>query len=173
VTLFRKYGEQYRINWLLMAAQGYQESQLDQTRRSGVGAVGVMQLMPATGKQMQVGDITDLDANIHGGVKYVRYMVDTYYRDEPMDDLNKVLFAFASYNAGPERIRGLRKQATALNLNPNVWFDNVERVAAEHIGRETVQYVSNIYKYYIAYSLAQDDVERTLLKSDGVSKKNP
>lgn len=172
VALFRKYGEQYRINWLLMAAQGYQESQLDQTRRSGVGAIGVMQLMPATGKQMQVGDITDLDANIHGGVKYVRYMVDTYYKDEPMDDLNKVLFAFASYNAGPERIRGLRKQAAALKLNPNVWFDNVERVAAEHIGRETVQYVSNIYKYYIAYSLVQEDVERTLQDAKGVSKKN-
>jgi membrane-bound lytic murein transglycosylase MltF len=172
VTLFRKYGEQYRINWLLMAAQGYQESQLDQTRRSGVGAVGVMQLMPATGKQMQVGDITALDANIHGGVKYVRFMVDTYYKDEPMDDLNKVLFAFASYNAGPERIRGLRKEAAASKLNPNVWFDNVERVAAEHIGRETVQYVSNIYKYYIAYSLVQDDVERTLLDGQGVSKKN-
>jgi membrane-bound lytic murein transglycosylase MltF len=172
VTLFRKYGEQYRINWLLMAAQGYQESQLDQTRRSGVGAVGVMQLMPATGKQMKVGDITDLDANIHGGVKYVRFMVDTYYKDEPMDELNKVLFAFASYNAGPERIRGLRKQAAALKLNPNVWFDNVERVAAEHIGRETVQYVSNIYKYYIAYSLVQDDVERTLLNARGAAKKN-
>jgi membrane-bound lytic murein transglycosylase MltF len=113
-----------------------------------------------------------LEANIHGGVKYVRFMVDTYYKDEPMDDLNKVLFAFASYNAGPERIRGLRKQAAALNLNPNVWFDNVERVAAEHIGRETVQYVSNIYKYYIAYSLVQEDVERTLLNSKGAMKKN-
>jgi membrane-bound lytic murein transglycosylase MltF len=160
VTLFRKYGEQYRIDWLLMAAQGYQESQLDQNRRSGVGAVGVMQLMPATGRQMQVGDITQLEANIHGGVKYVRFMVDTYYQDEAMDPLNKVLFAFASYNAGPERIRSLRKEASALNLNPNLWFDNVERVAAQRIGRETVQYVSNIYKYYIAYSLVQDDVER-------------
>jgi membrane-bound lytic murein transglycosylase MltF len=162
VTLFKKYGEQYRINWLLMAAQGYQESQLDQGRRSGVGAIGVMQLMPATGKQMQVGDITELDSNIHAGVKYVRFMVDTYYKKEPMDELNKVLFAFASYNAGPERIRSLRKEAAARHLNPNVWFDNVERVAAEHIGRETVQYVSNIYKYYIAYSLVQDDVERSM-----------
>jgi membrane-bound lytic murein transglycosylase MltF len=165
VTLFRKYGEQYRINWLLMAAQGYQESQLDQTRRSGVGAIGVMQLMPATGKQMQVGDITELDANIHGGVKYVRFMVDTYYKDESVDDLDRMLFAFASYNAGPERIRALRKETAARKLNPNVWFDNVERIAAERIGRETVQYVSNIYKYYIAYSLARDDVARSLQQS--------
>jgi membrane-bound lytic murein transglycosylase MltF len=165
VTLFRKYGEQYRIDWLLMAAQGYQESQLDQARRSDAGAIGVMQLMPATGRQMQVGDITDLEANIHAGVKYVRFMVDTYYKDESMDALDKVLFAFASYNAGPERIRALRREAASLKLNPDVWFDNVERVAAERIGRETVQYVSNIYKYYIAYSLVQDDVERTLQKA--------
>jgi membrane-bound lytic murein transglycosylase MltF len=167
VTLFRKYGEQYRINWLLMAAQGYQESQLDQERRSGVGAVGVMQLMPATGRQMQVGDITQLDANIHAGVKYVRFMVDTYFKDEPMDEINKVLFAFASYNAGPERVRSLRKEAAARKLNPNVWFDNVERVAAERVGRETVQYVSNIYKYYIAYSLVEADVEKGLAHSQG------
>jgi membrane-bound lytic murein transglycosylase MltF len=172
VTLFRKYGEQYRIDWLLMAAQAYQESQLDQTRRSGVGAIGVMQLMPATGKQMQVGDITQLEANIHGGVKYVRFMVDTYYKDEAMDDLNKILFAFASYNAGPERVRGLRREAAARKLDPNVWFDNVERVAAERIGRETVQYVSNIYKYYIAYSLVQDDVARTLPQSPDGTKRN-
>jgi membrane-bound lytic murein transglycosylase MltF len=121
-----------------------------------------MQLMPATGRQMQVGDINELDANIHAGVKYVRFMVDTYYRDDAMDELNKVLFAFASYNAGPERIRALRKEASAMQLNPNVWFDNVERVAAQRIGRETVQYVSNIYKYYIAYSLVQDDVAKDL-----------
>jgi len=171
VSLFQKYGEQYRINWLLMAAQGYQESELDQSRRSGVGAIGVMQLMPATGKAMQVGDITELEANIHGGVKYVRFMVDTYYKDEPMDELNKVLFAFASYNAGPERIRSLRKEALAQKLDPNVWFDNVERVAAAHIGRETVQYVSNIYKYYIAYSLVQDDVARTLKEAANPAKK--
>ncbi|MGA9028637.1 MAG: transporter substrate-binding domain-containing protein [Steroidobacteraceae bacterium] len=170
VSSFRKYGEQYRINWLLMAAQGYQESQLDQTRRSDAGAIGVMQLMPATGKAMQVGDITELDANIHAGVKYVRFMVDTYYKDESMDALNKVLFAFASYNAGPDRIRSLRREAAALKLDPNLWFDNVERVAATHIGRETVQYVSNIYKYYIAYSLVQDEVEKSL-KAAGASAK--
>ncbi len=164
VGLFRKYGEQYRIDWLLMAAQGYQESQLDQSRRSDAGAVGVMQLLPATGRQMQVGDITELEANIHAGVKYVRFMVDTYYRDESMDSLNKILFAFASYNAGPERIRALRHEAADLQLDPDVWFDNVERVAAARIGRETVQYVSNIYKYYIAYSLVQDDVQRRLQK---------
>jgi membrane-bound lytic murein transglycosylase MltF len=167
VSLFRKYGNQYEIDWLLMAAQGYQESQLDQTRRSQAGAVGVMQLTPATGEEMGVGDIHELDANIHAGIKYVRYMVDTYYPDKDLDNLNKVLFAIASYNAGPNRIRELRKEAAARHLNPNIWFDNVERVASEKIGRETVQYVSNIYKYYIAYTLVQEDVARGFDKAGG------
>lgn len=158
VGLFRKYGERYDVDWLLMAAQGYQESQLDQARRSQVGAIGVMQVMPATGRELDVGDITQLEPNVHAGVKYMRFMVDRYYRDEPMDALNKALFTFASYNAGPARIRSLRREAQERGLDPNVWFDNVERVVADRVGRETVQYVSSIYKYYIAYTLVQEDV---------------
>ncbi|MGE6917472.1 transglycosylase SLT domain-containing protein [Achromobacter kerstersii] len=152
---FRKYSDQYSIDWLLMMAQGYQESRLDQQAKSAVGAVGVMQIMPATGKDLKVGDIRREEENIHGGVKYIRFMIDQYYAKEPMTDLNKGLFAFAAYNAGPGRISQLRKEAAAKGLDPNVWFDNVERVAAQRIGRETVQYVSNIYKYYIAYSLVR------------------
>jgi membrane-bound lytic murein transglycosylase MltF len=166
VALFRKYGQLYDVDWLLMAAQGYQESQLDQSRRSQAGAVGVMQLTAATGKAMDVGDIHELEANIHAGVKYIRFMVDTYYQDPNIDALNKVLFAFAAYNAGPNRIRSLRREAGERHLDPNVWFDNVERLVSEHIGRETVQYVSNIYKYYIAYSLVQDDVARNLQQAE-------
>ena len=162
VSLFQKYGREYDIDWLLMAAQGYQESQLDQDRHSAAGAIGVMQVMPATAQALQVGDITQLEPNIHAGVKYIRFIVDEYYKDEHMDALNKVLFAFASYNAGPARIRALRAEAHSLGLDPNVWFDNVERVAAYRIGRETVQYVANIYKYYIAYTLVQDDVAHGL-----------
>lgn len=164
VGLFQKYGRQYDIDWLLMAAQGYQESQLDQGRHSAAGAIGVMQVLPSTTDKLQVGDITQLEPNIHAGVKYIRQIVDQYYNDEPMDALNKVLFAFASYNAGAARIRALRAEARTLGLDPNVWFDNVERVADYRIGRETVQYVANIYKYYIAYTLVQDQVEQRLQK---------
>jgi membrane-bound lytic murein transglycosylase MltF len=152
---FRKYSDQYSIDWLLMMAQGYQESRLDQQAKSSVGAVGVMQIMPATGKDLDVGDIRREEENIHGGVKYIRFMIDQYYAKEPMTELNKGLFAFAAYNAGPGRISQLRKEAAEKGLDPNVWFDNVERVAAQRMGRETVQYVSNIYKYYIAYSLVR------------------
>jgi membrane-bound lytic murein transglycosylase MltF len=145
IEIFRKYGDQYHVDFLLMMAQGFQESGLDQSVKSRVGAVGVMQVMPATGKDMKVGDISQLDPNINAGVKYIRFMIDQYFKDEPMDDLNKGLFAFAAYNAGPARIRGLRKLAGQRGLNPNVWFNNVERVVAEKIGRETTTYVSNIY----------------------------
>ena len=158
--LFKKYSDQYDMDYLLMAAQGFQESGLDQSVKSKVGAVGVMQVMPATGKELNVGDISQLEANIHAGVKYMRWIVDEYYKDEPMDTLNKGLFAFASYNAGAGRIRQFRKEAAKRGLDPNVWFGNVEQIASERIGRETVTYVSNIYKYYVAYRLVVEEKER-------------
>jgi membrane-bound lytic murein transglycosylase MltF len=151
--LFRKYGNEYGVDYLLMAAQGFQESQLNQNAKSAVGAVGVMQIMPATGAEEKVGDIRQLEPNIHAGVKYMRFMIDRYYKDEPMDDLNKVLFTFASYNAGAGRVSRLRREAQERGLNPNVWFGNVEQIASERVGQETVTYVANIYKYYVAYQL--------------------
>lgn len=160
VELFRKYGQQYSFDYLLMAAQGYQESHLDQNAKSHVGAIGVMQLMPETASEQAVGDVHQVGPNIHAGVKYMRFMRDRYFEGEPMSPLDKGLFTFASYNAGPGRIRQLRNEAAGRGLDPNVWFGNVERVASERIGRETVDYVSNIYKYYIAYRLIVADRER-------------
>jgi len=160
VTFFKKYSEQYQLDYLLMAAQGYQESGLDQNAKSRVGAIGVMQVMPATGKELKVGDIRKVEPNIHAGVKYIRFMIDQYFKDEPMTPLDKGLFAFASYNAGPARVRQLRKEAQTRGLDPNVWFGNVERIASERIGRETVTYVSNIYKYYVAYRLIAENQAR-------------
>ena len=160
-AFFEKYGAQYNVDYLLMMAQGFQESTLNQNAKSSVGAIGVMQLMPATGEQMKVGDIHQEEANIHAGVKYVRFMVDKYFANEPMTDTNKVLFAFASYNAGPGRIHSLRQEAAKKGLDPNVWMNNVELIAAARIGMETVTYVSNIYKYYVAYKLvAEREQER-------------
>lgn len=162
VTLFRKYAAQYNVDYLLMMAEGFQESSLNQQAKSKVGAVGIMQLMPATGEQMKVGDINQLDSNVHAGVKYIRFMVDKYFANEPMTDTNKLLFAFAAYNAGPGRVHALRMEAAQKGLDPNVWIDNVEMIAAARVGMETVTYVANIYKYYIAYKLvAQQQEERS------------
>jgi len=153
IDLFRRYGEQYDFDHLMLAALGYQESRLDQSVRSGAGAVGVMQLLRSTASDPNVGipNIDELEPNIHAGTKYLRFLRDRYFEDAAMSEVNKTLFTFASYNAGPARIRGLRAKAEAAGLDPNVWFNNVEVIASREIGRETVQYVSNIYKYYIAY----------------------
>jgi membrane-bound lytic murein transglycosylase MltF len=167
---FKTYSDKYDMDYLLMAAQGFQESQLNQEVKSKVGAVGVMQVMPETGKELQVGDITQLEPNIQAGVKYMRFMIDKYFEKEPMDRVNKGLFAFAAYNAGPGRIQGLRKEAAKRGLDPNVWFGNVESVASEKIGRETVTYVSNIYKYYVAYTLVMDSMTERQKQKESVQK---
>ena len=159
VDFFRKYGDKYELDYLLMMAQGYQESKLNHNTRNPSGAIGIMQVLPSTAKDLNVGDITKIEPNIHAGVKYIRFMMNQYYANEPMDRLNKGLFAFASYNAGPGRVSQLRKEAAKRDLDPNKWFNNVEVIAAEKIGRETVQYVSNIYKYYLAYKMVMEQSE--------------
>ena len=171
VQFFQRYGTQYEFDWMMLTAQGYQESGLDQSVRSHVGAVGVMQLMPDTGKQMGVGDIHEVEPNIHAGAKYMRHLMEQYFPDAHFEGANRSLFAFAAYNAGPARVAQLRKQAAAEGLDPNVWFDNVEAVAAREVGRETVDYVANIYKYYVAYKLlAEREAERAKAK-EAVSAK--
>ena len=162
VQLFKKYAGEYGFNYLMIGAQAYQESGLDQSKRSPAGAVGVLQVLPTTAKDpnINIPDIEKLENNIRAGTKYLRFIVDQYYKGEPMNDLNKLLFAFASYNAGPARIQALRKEAIAMGLNPNVWFHNVEIAAAKSIGRETVQYVSNIYKYFISYQMVLRQAEK-------------
>ena len=158
IELFKRYAGQYRFDYLMISAQAYQESGLDQSVRSKAGAVGVMQVLPKTARDPVVGipDVTKLDNNIHAGVKYLRFMTDRYFNEPGMDQTNRTLFAFASYNAGPAKVARLRKQAAREGLDPNVWFGNVEHVAAKVIGRETVQYVGNIYKYYVAYRIAEE-----------------
>jgi membrane-bound lytic murein transglycosylase MltF len=168
VSLFKKYSDKYDFDYLLMAAQGYQESGLDQTRRSQVGAVGVMQVMPATAKDAAVNipNIDNLENNIHAGIKYNRWMVDNFFKEPGISRLDRGLFAFASYNAGPGAIAKLRKEAATQGLDPNKWFNNVELVAAKRIGRETVNYVSNIYKYYLPYQmLSQRREDRATAKA--------
>jgi membrane-bound lytic murein transglycosylase MltF len=162
VELFKRYAEQYAFDYLMMAAQAYQESGLVQSQKSHAGALGVMQVLPSTAsdRNVNISEIEILENNIHAGIKYMRFITNRYYKDEPIDDFNKMLFAFASYNAGPAKVKKLRKKTAVMGLNPNIWFGNVEVAAAKVIGRETVQYVSNIYKYYIAYRMVTEQRER-------------
>ncbi len=156
LALFQRYGERYGFDPLMLAAQGYQESRLDQSAQSHVGAIGVMQLMPDTGAEMKVGDIRVTEANIHAGTKYLDQLMRNYFPDAQFTEENRPLFAFASYNAGPGNISKSRKEALKRGLNPDKWFNNVEVVVAEKIGIETTTYVRNIYKYYATYKLSMD-----------------
>jgi membrane-bound lytic murein transglycosylase MltF len=162
VRLFRTYGNKYHFPYLLLAAQGYQESGLNPGLRSKAGAVGVMQIKPSTAAAdpIDITGIEKVDRNIEAGAKYLRYMVTHYYAHEPMDQVTRGLFALASYNAGPVRIQKLRALASADGYDPNRWFNNVEFVVAREIGAETTNYVSNIYKYYLAYKMTTEQEAR-------------
>jgi membrane-bound lytic murein transglycosylase MltF len=157
--LFRTYGARYNFDPLMLAAQGYQESQLDQTAKSHVGAVGVMQVMPATGAQLKVGDIRVTEPNIHAGAKYLDQLMTKTFPDAKFSEGNRPLFAFARYNAGPANISRMRRLAAQRGLDPDRWFNHVELVTAERIGVETTTYVRNIYKYYVAYKLTLEHME--------------
>jgi membrane-bound lytic murein transglycosylase MltF len=156
LAYFEKYGKQYKFDPLMLAAQGYQESTLNQGAKSHVGAIGVMQLMPATGAELKVGDIHQAEPNIHGGAKYMDQLMSKYFPDAKFDEQNRTLFAFASYNCGPGNISKMRKEAAKRGLDPDQWFNNVEIVTAEKIGIETTTYVRNIFKYYAAYKLVTE-----------------
>jgi membrane-bound lytic murein transglycosylase MltF len=155
IDIFKTYGDRYEVDFLIAAAQGYQESRLDQNARSRAGAIGIMQLLPSTAADKNVGipDISKVDPNIHAGMKYLDFIRNRYFSDPEIDDFNRTLFALAAYNAGPARITQLRSRAAGQGYDPNKWFDNVEVLAAKQVGREPVIYVSNILKYYVAYRM--------------------
>jgi membrane-bound lytic murein transglycosylase MltF len=152
-NLFRQYGDNYGIDPTLLAAQGFQESRLDQSVRSHAGAIGVMQLLPSTAqdKNVDIPNIEELEPNIEAGAKYMAFLRSRYFSGPELTELNGSLLALAAYNAGPGKIRRLRDVTAERGYDPNIWFDNVEVIVAEQVGRETVQYVANIFKYYLTY----------------------
>ncbi len=156
IALFQKYGKMYNFDPLMLAAQGYQESALNQDAKSPVGAIGIMQLMPTTGQELKVGDIHVAESNIHAGAKYMDQLISSNFKDANFDDQNRTLFAFAAYNCGPGNIAKMRSLAEKRGLDPNKWFNNVEIITAEKIGLETTTYVRNIFKYYVSYKLTQE-----------------
>jgi len=146
--LFRKYGERYDFDWLALAAQAYQESGLDQNKKSRRGAVGIMQIRPSTAKDKHVDiqNVHELENNIHAGAKYLGFLRDRYFDDPEIPADAQIDFAWAAYNAGPAAINKARRRARRDGFDPNLWS-------------ETVDYVGNVNKYYVAYKL-QDAANR-------------
>jgi len=153
IEIIKQYAGQYEFDWLLIAAQAYQESRFDQSKTSSAGAVGVMQVLPSTsaGKAVGIPDISTLDNNVHAGVKYLHWLRETYYSNEKISALDRVLFSFAAYNAGPGNMRRARSRAKKLGFDPNRWFGNVEIGMYRAVSGEPASYVRNVYKYYVTY----------------------
>ncbi len=154
---FRTSADEFDFDWLMIAAQAFQESRFRQSRRSPAGAVGIMQIKPSTAADRNVGipDISTIDNNVRAGSKYLRFVIDRYFAADAIDDLNRWLFGLAAYNAGPARVARLRREAAEEGYDPDIWFNNVEIIAGRRIGRETVTYVSSIYKYFVGYHMLQ------------------
>ncbi len=159
MLLFQKYGAQYGFDWLALAAQAYQESGWEHDSKSHRGAVGIMQLLPSTAAdpKVNISDISNLENNIHAGTKYMAFLLDRYYSDEEMFATeDQLAFSWAAYNAGPAKVRRIRALTEEMGLDPNRWFHNAEYAAQKITGRETVHYVANVYKYYVAMRLGID-----------------
>jgi len=160
-SLFQTYGGQYNFDWLMLASFAFQESGFDQDARSHVGAVGVMQVMPSTAadRRVSISDIHELENNVHAGTKYLSVLRGHYFDDDDLEPTEQMLFTMAGYNAGPNRINRLRREAESRGLDPNIWFNNVELIVAAKVGREPINYVNNIYRYYIVYKGAVANIE--------------
>ena len=158
IGIMKRYSDKYDFDWLMIAAQGYQESKLDQSKRSPAGAIGIMQVLPATAadKNVNIDNIEKAEQNVHAGVKYLRFLRERYFSDQAIEPLDRVLFSFAAYNAGPANITRARKKAASMGFDSNQWFNHVEVAASKTISREPVVYVRNIYKYYVAYKRLED-----------------
>lgn len=159
--LFEKYANKYHFDWRLILAMAFQESQLNPKKMSPKGAVGLMQILPssAADPNVDIQNVQNLENNVHAAVKYLDFLRERYFSDANIRPRDRVRFSLASYNAGPTRIIQARKKASALNLAPNRWFRNVELAVLQLVGRETVNYVSNINKYYVIYKHALESEE--------------
>jgi membrane-bound lytic murein transglycosylase MltF len=151
--LFVESASEFDLEWVALLSQGYQESGLDHSVKSRVGAVGLMQLMPTTASAAPISlpDIHRPDVNVRAGAKYMRYLMDTYFAEPGLPAAERLRFALAAYNAGPNRVRKLRELTAKAGLDPAVWYGNVEILTARHVGQETVTYVANIEKYLMAF----------------------
>ncbi len=170
IEIIKEYAGKYDFDWLLIAAQAYQESRFDQSKVSSAGAVGVMQVLPSTSADKAVGipDISTLDNNVHAGVKYLHWLRETYYTNDNISPLDRMLFSFAAYNAGPGNMRRARARAKKQGFDPNRWFSNVEIGMYRAVSGEPASYVRNIYKYYVTYQ----GLERTRLSRAAALEKN-
>lgn len=167
-ALIQEYSERYDLDWHMVAALAYRESRLDHSVRSKAGAIGIMQVTPiaARDKSVNIDNIEKLENNIHAGVKLLAALRDRYSEDVDLSLAARTDFALAAYNAGPANVSRMRKRALKMGFRDDVWFDHVEWAALRTVGQETVRYVADIHKYYLAYKLSDQLLRRRMSKRE-------
>src|SRR5262249_39106768 len=136
------------------------ESRLDPAARSHAGAIGLMQLLPSTAKDMGFDDVTGVEDNLEAGIKYMAWLRDQQFADPRLPEEVRVDFALAAYNAGPGRVRRWRREAPESGLDPDRWFGGVENLALEQVGFEPVRYVANVNKDFVILARLLDERAR-------------
>jgi membrane-bound lytic murein transglycosylase F len=162
-ALFRKYAQLYGFDWRLLAAQAYQESRFDPQARSLAGAVGLLQVLPRTARELGFTRPEEPEQGTHAGIKFLSTLSDRLETTLPVQQ--RMRFALAAYNCGWGHLADARQLARARRLDPDKWFKNVEQAMlllqnpayyahARHgyvRGTEPVRYVSEIQTRYENY----------------------
>ena len=157
--VLQKYAAEQQFDWLLLAAIAYKESSLNPAARSPNGAIGLMQITPVAARAVGMSDFHSLDDNVQTSAKYLARIRRNFFSSPQMDERERQAFILAGYNLGPQRVQNLRTEARRQGLNPDQWFFQVERVAAEKFGLHTVTYVNSLNKYYQAFVEQRDFLE--------------
>lgn len=163
--LIKKFNKVLGWDWRLLAAQIYQESRFDPKAKSWAGAKGLMQVMPATAKELGIEDVTDPIESLRGGTTYLNQIFERF--SDVTDTINRTKFTLAAFNCGYGHVRDAQLLAEANNLNPMIWENNVEKMLLalrfpknynkDFIkygyvrGYEPVTYVRQIYERYQHY----------------------
>jgi membrane-bound lytic murein transglycosylase F len=163
--IIKTQAEKIDWDWRLLASQVYQESKFNPNAKSWAGAVGLMQMMPATALDLEINNPKDPAQSIKGGTAYLKQIYDKF--DEILDKSDRQKFTMASYNCGYGHVLDAQRLAEKNNLNPKVWDDNVEKMILKlrlpkyynlpevkygYVrGTEPVKYVREIFDRYGHY----------------------
>ena len=173
-ALLKEFAPTIGWDWRLLASQMFQESRFKPRARSWAGAMGLLQLMPATAREVGVQDPYDPRDNVAGAVRYLDWLNDTYWEDEIPDVQERTKFILASYNAGSGHVFDAQRLTEKNGGDPKKWADvafwllqkSKPEVYNDPVvkygyarGLEPVTYVSRILGRYTHYSQFVDPIE--------------
>ncbi len=161
--LFAQTAEQHALQTHFLFAVARQESAFISNARSPAGARGLMQLMPATARQMasaaglriSTEDLYEPALNIRLGSDYLAYLLEDFQG-------NRILAA-AAYNAGPNRVRQWLQRSSENPLPPDIWVETIPFA-------ETRNYVQNVLAFAVIYAHRMEQESRLLTEQETYSQ---